>query len=299
VAMDRRLTMLTPGRVWASTYELRLYPWLVAENMISDYPILGIGPGRFYQSFPQYRPDIDPGPLWRRYAHENAHNYYLQVAAEMGLVGLLMLLAFIAWTLCRANWRDPIAGAAGLAFLAVAVVSLLQHPLLEEPLFFGFLAVAALVPAVGEKAPSIRWPASQRRPIFALAAGLLALLAVVHVVQAWGKIPGNLESGIYGIEKADREFRWTSGLAVIKRENLAEQLALEFKAHNPDVSTHPLTVTVEQDGERLAGLELDDHDWHPVTVQLHGDKAIAIRVSRTFRPPGEVRELGVAVSGLP
>ncbi len=296
-AVDQKLSTVTLGRVWASISELRLYPWLVSTNMIRDFPILGIGPGRFYQSFSEYPPGIDPGPLWQSHPHENAHNYYLQIAAEMGLAGLLILLVFVVWTIARADWREPIPAAAGIAFAGVAIVSLLQHPLLEEPIFFGFVVVAAMVQSI--RGPSVSLGTLVRRRSVQVVAVCLVLLFAAHVVHAWGRMPVRFDSGIYDLEKGEREFRWTSGLALLKRQSFPSPLMLEFKAHNPDVLTNPLIVTVEQNQRQVGRLELRDHEWHRLKLELKADDVLAIRPSRTFQPVGDWRKLGVAVAGLP
>ncbi len=298
-AVDQKVSTVTSGRVWASTAELRLYPWLVSLKMIRDFPILGIGPGRFYQSFSEYPPGIDPGPLWRSHPHENAHNYYLQIAAEMGVAGLLLLLTFVAWTFRRANWGEPISAAAGMAFAGVAIVSLLQHPLLEEPLFFGFVIIAATVPSIRASEASTSLSALVRRRPVQLVAGCLFLLFAVHLAHAWGKMPLRFDSGIYGVEKGDKEFRWISGLGLLKRESLPSPLVLEFKAHNPDIQVNPLVVTVEQRRKPIGRLEIRDHAWHPLTLKTKPGEVVALRTSRTFQRVGDWRELGVAVAGLP
>ncbi len=298
-AVDQKVSTVTSGRVWASTAELRLYPWLVSLKMIRDFPILGIGPGRFYQSFSEYPPGIDPGPLWQSHPHENAHNYYLQIAAEMGVAGLLILLAFVAWTLRRANWGEPIPAAAGIAFGAVAIVSLLQHPLLEEPLFFGFVVVAAIVPSTRASDSSTSLSTLVRRRPVQLVAGCLFLLFVVHLAQAWGKMPSRFDSGIYEVEKGEKQFRWTSRLALLKRESFPSPLVLEFKAHNPDIQVNPLIVMVEQRRGPIGKLEIRDHEWHPLTLKMKPDEVVVIRTSRIFQAAGDWRKLGVAVAGLP
>jgi len=68
----------------------RLGAWKVTGRMISDFPILGSGLGTYRHAFPVYRPTAMP----LNFAH--AHNDYLELASDAGLVGAALLLGFLA-----------------------------------------------------------------------------------------------------------------------------------------------------------------------------------------------------------
>ncbi len=59
----------------------RLAHWVAAQRMWEQSPWLGVGPGNYAQVYPQVRL-----PQWEE-ALGHAHNIYLNVAAETGLVG--------------------------------------------------------------------------------------------------------------------------------------------------------------------------------------------------------------------
>jgi O-antigen ligase len=63
-----------------------------ALNIFKDYPILGVGPGNYGGLMQDYYPDQAKGA--RKHLH--AHNTYLEVLAEMGILGLLSLLWILA-----------------------------------------------------------------------------------------------------------------------------------------------------------------------------------------------------------
>jgi O-antigen ligase len=85
----------------AGTVEhVRSRQWLAipTTRMWLDHPWLGVGPGHFDHRFPKYRPveiQVRPG---------RAHNDYLNLLADWGLVGGLILLAGIT-LLGHATWR--------------------------------------------------------------------------------------------------------------------------------------------------------------------------------------------------
>ena len=94
------------ARKFALGFNGRIPLWMTAISMFVDAPILGHGPhtfGLFYLDY-LHRLEIpawisvDPRPLsW-------AHNVYLQVLAEQGIMGALALVALITFATCLA-WR--------------------------------------------------------------------------------------------------------------------------------------------------------------------------------------------------
>jgi putative inorganic carbon (HCO3(-)) transporter len=79
----------------------RVAHWQAARQMWSDHPWFGVGAGNYEPVYSQYAL-----PLWP-VALGHAHNYYLNVAAEAGVVGLATyillwgLAVFGAWRGCR------------------------------------------------------------------------------------------------------------------------------------------------------------------------------------------------------
>jgi O-antigen ligase len=68
----------------------RLAHWEAALAMLADHPLLGVGIGNYVPVYPAYAVPGWKDPLG------HAHNQYLNVAAETGLVGLAAYLIFLA-----------------------------------------------------------------------------------------------------------------------------------------------------------------------------------------------------------
>lgn len=89
---------------------LRLVVWDLAKKLFSENPVWGIGFQGFYFA-------SDGLPL------RNVHNYFLQTAAEQGIVGIVLLALFFikaawsGWRLYRAG-GSPFSRGLGLGFLA-------------------------------------------------------------------------------------------------------------------------------------------------------------------------------------
>lgn len=76
----------------------RLDLWTIAARMIADHPIRGIGSGQFQTASVHYL--LQPGALERGdlilVKPKVAHNTYLNITAELGIVGGLLFLAIVA-----------------------------------------------------------------------------------------------------------------------------------------------------------------------------------------------------------
>ena len=71
--------------------DTRVLRWQAASRMLADNPVLGVGPGGFRQEYAAagHNAEIDEQtPV--------AHNMFLEVAAELGVPGFALLIAFVA-----------------------------------------------------------------------------------------------------------------------------------------------------------------------------------------------------------
>jgi O-antigen ligase len=149
--------------------------WRVAWDAARSRPVVGIGAGGFGQRWLAARR--------QPFAFRDAHNLYLETLAELGVVGLALLLAAFAAP-ALAAWRaraHPLAPAA-----TGGLVAYLAHAALDWDWEMPAVTIAALVCAVAALAlarPPLarapRWPA--RAAGLAVAAALAAL-AVVGLV---------------------------------------------------------------------------------------------------------------------
>jgi putative inorganic carbon (HCO3(-)) transporter len=75
--------------------------WTVGWRMVEDHPVRGVGAGNFKTSSIHYL--LEPGAIKRDEfiidTPKVAHNMYLQVLAELGIVGLSLFLAILAFSL--------------------------------------------------------------------------------------------------------------------------------------------------------------------------------------------------------
>lgn len=284
----------------------RLSLWGAAWRMIEARPIAGIGIGRYFKDVSAYASEeaqlIHP--------QENAHNYFLQLAAEAGLPALAAFLALVAAT-TSASWhrvralspagRHLVCGALAGTF-AFLVTCLTGHPLLLREGQYAFWVLLALSGAAAITGPA---PASSawRRGWLALA--LVALLAwmpwrVRAEIAAvdLSKHP----AGLFDVEAATdgSSFRWTQARATFHVPADSTRVSLSIRSLAPV----PQDVVVTLDGHPVDRLRLDDHVWRPLHYVLprHGGgqrfRRLELSISPTWRPPDDGRDLGVMLRGL-
>ncbi len=166
-----------PGRVSGDAKRLEL--WRSAGEIISDYPVLGVGTGMFGRAVRTYR---DPALADSRLS--TSHNLILNTTAEIGVLGLAIIAA-LALVLLRhwwINWRGISDPASRLrlevvyaALAGVAVQSLFDNFMMTAvvSLFLVLLAYSVAIRQTSPDAPSNLTQSINR------AAGVLLLVLMV------------------------------------------------------------------------------------------------------------------------
>ena len=120
----------------------RLWFWRVGVDAALDHPILGVGAGRFAGAGldAAMRSQVIPG----RAADAQAHNIFVQLAAECGIPLALAAAAALALWLVRA-WRATSRSTDAMAIIALTL-PILIHANLEHPLgYLYFLGLLGLL----------------------------------------------------------------------------------------------------------------------------------------------------------
>lgn len=102
----------------------RIEMWRAATNTISEHPFLGVGLGNYSLA-------IKPSAEYRDPIY--AHNLFLDIAAETGIVNALLFLALLltsAYALFKQSRKSPF-----FLWPAVSIVIFTAHSLVETPLY--------------------------------------------------------------------------------------------------------------------------------------------------------------------
>lgn len=162
--------------------------WESAVDANATDPLLGIGPGTFEFWWARDNPLVGTDGLFVR----DAHSLYLETLAELGIVGLVLIVGVVGFVLAigsaRAIKRRPgstpvlAAATAGAAAFATAAAVDWAWELTVLPVSFLLLAAVILGRDTGRHADED--PADTPKPRLALRGGLVALAAGALIVVA-------------------------------------------------------------------------------------------------------------------
>jgi hypothetical protein len=96
--------------------------WAVGRSIVSAHPLLGGGAGTFGRFWFAARPTAPAGAL-------DAHNLYLETLAELGPLGVVLLIVFLGIPLARARAAartTPLGAAAAAAYIGFLVHALVD-----------------------------------------------------------------------------------------------------------------------------------------------------------------------------
>jgi len=230
-----------------SVYRLELFA--IALKMLAAFPFMGVGQGNFLplSSVPSH---ISAA------GYENAHNYFLQTAAELGLAGLIGFTLVFTVPYVVSKDRRTLTPAF-LAVIAIFMGNIYSHPLLiRENLFL----LAVFVALLYSQATEIRFappPAkSQTLSVFVNASVLLSIfcfcyLALHEVAQSFTRSPFVKGSQCFKVnDKLDDG--WMSGSLIIKIPLNAKLLRIIVDKNQPDAIAYPLSavLTITDDHRR-------------------------------------------------
>jgi O-antigen ligase len=128
-AAGSTLAMIDVGELWRVGTLGRVAIWRASVAIACDHWALGVGLGGFGDYFPRYRLD----DYYTRYPH----NFVLEIAAELGVVGLVAILGFLMAALAQPLSRFAAARRSGAvpslrwAVIMVASAMLLVHGLVD------------------------------------------------------------------------------------------------------------------------------------------------------------------------
>lgn len=274
----------------------------LALEVWGQHPMFGVGLGAFRHWVAPYAESLGLGlHAWS----DNPNNFYLGVAAELGLMGLLALL----WGLASWRWRDGSTRTERLAVVVLAVLLIFgPHLDFDE---VALLAAFSFASAVRLRTASTAltgdgffvWHRS-------LGQALTAIAAVLVVIAVFIKSSG-LPHGFYlwEMDESRQLVRWTArgarAIFVCDGGNeLARFATVNVRAHASSLVSAPLRVKLLTQREELR--ELDIATSEKVALQLSCGALpwilVRLEVDRIWVPRlvglgADSRALGVQVWG--
>jgi O-antigen ligase len=202
---------------------VRLELTRTAFNMLASRPIFGIGTGQFYARSGEFSsPELLA--LFPPARNENAHNNFLQILAELGIVGFVAFMWVLALAARRAIARlrsdGPALVGTAAGMTAFLITCLGGHPLLIPEVSASFWLALAILSTAERRYHPVTHPAGQlvtRRRLQRLAATIAAVLIATLPVRARQQIAGsNFEHVGIGLSRWHRtednlQYRTQSG----------------------------------------------------------------------------------------
>jgi len=179
-APDYRTTIFHPefSDHWQATYAgkdvstvERFYRWIAGVRMVADRPLTGFGPATFYSAYrtytiPAYKTWVSNNP-----DRSTVHNYFLLMAVEQGVPGLLLFLLLFGAILYYAErlyhrekdvWCRSLAAGIGIVAVMLGVVNFWSDLIETDKIgSLFFLSIAVLL--ILDRRPSFRGTTNVQR----------------------------------------------------------------------------------------------------------------------------------------
>lgn len=307
----------SPRFLMGYVQEHRVPVWSAAGRTFLDHPVLGIGPGLLYRHLGSYYP---PGGDGWRPAQENAHNQFLQLAAETGGVGLTAFLLLVGWTLLPAFRRESGATSTsrllGMGLLCYLASALSGHPLLlSRQVFMFWGAMGCLAVLTGTPGQDRTGSRGKLKGMAMFSILLLAMPAAFFLqprqrpCAATSNSSQDLQydfaAGFHALEESDgREWRWMKSWGELRLCNHGEmhkdaRLVLEMAS-----LAGPRTLHLSRPGRETVVLDIAPTAFTYILPPMDippGGTSIILEARPGATVPGtrEERALSIAIFGSP
>ncbi|MCD6326585.1 O-antigen ligase family protein, partial [bacterium] len=314
------------------TYVLRhrLHQWSEALRMCRQFPLTGVGLGAYIIELPNFYA-VNKGQM---FIIDTAGNLFLQVASELGFMGLLLLLCFgivvlenvfNSFRVCihRAySAGRELLGCVGLGILVASFLFLFgAHTVFFEYNYLMAISVAVLLawkthPIEAQdshskaRARSIIHRSFVAVPvIIVMGIFLVQSLGPLSIEQRRQDVGWQFEYGLYRKELWDNRFPfwWTQQESQMRVPVQGSILAFSVFCAHPDADERPVVCRVSIDGQMRGRAELTRDRWRrlkvPVNAPIGSEIVFNVAVDRTFCPcvednTADDRDLGVAIANI-
>jgi hypothetical protein len=265
---SRRLDSLSDlGGMMGSRFEI----WSAVINMFSAYPLMGVGEGEFYRLSSNI--SFARSEFLQLNKGENAHNYFLQVLAENGLVGIAVFaLAFILPF--RAIQEKFLALPAAIGIIGLFLGNIFAHSfLVRENLLLGAILLGLLYALKNQSSEEYAInqackvsPIAKRATslVFGLSI-LLALGAAWEIYSSFGHQPFKAGADCFVKELPLYKDGWTSGAWGERFPKGAKEVELTMIPHRQQLDKRPLSVRVDilswEAGRGNVPISTVNHEW--------------------------------------
>jgi O-antigen ligase len=263
------MATLHPGRynTTSGSINARLIMVKAGVQLFRQAPVFGIGITRFYGASAAY---IEPNEARVvGYKRENAHNNFIQVAAEQGLVGLGAMLWWLAVLLVpgtRAQMSSPTASRGALLVAIVACVGtwMAGHPLLVPEFAFVFWFYCGILTAMTPEPLASR----PRWFVWVLVASVLVSIAPRAYDARNAVYLEHRGFGLSALWLHDDQQRYREAGAFFAIYLPATGRPVDVPVRRAPGAPDPLLVDVRIGGRIIETVAVGSDAWQTVSIQL-------------------------------
>jgi O-antigen ligase len=220
-----------------------------AIKIFTMFPLLGIGLGEFYRQASNHEL-TNSYYLSIEQNGENAHNYFLQILAENGLIGFLLFALMVFYPLWKAKNIKPLIPAL-IALGAIFASNLYGHSMLvRENLFLATVFIALmyawLTPDnIKSSSPLYGLKFNKNKSSIVLTAGIVIVLffTINETIQTFRRFPFSIDTQCFKSKKIQPD-GWTSGIVEMPLPAAAIGMNFKVTAMQPAQMKTPLSATL-------------------------------------------------------
>ncbi len=255
-----------------ASFQARIEYWRISLDVMRDYPIFGVGPDKLYDVTPKY---MSPGSLKliTTTRMDNAHNWFLNIGANYGLISMFFLLAILAVALFYSashlkniSTSGVVAVSASVAFISMFIDGIVS---LEQPgigiwlyLFAGVAVASGLVQADNPNQRASATGSGFSSHLVALRFASLALSFLLFVSCF------TLSQRIYfdGVLRTNVQTALLNKATAQTLSNI-ELATIELRSE-PEYSTQALQpLAALGDASKIDSISKEVYDYYPKSIQ--------------------------------
>jgi LPXTG-motif cell wall-anchored protein len=304
--------------------------WKAAGCMIKDYPLTGVGIGAFIIELPNYA-RLHEFPLRTT---DSAENYFIQVFAELGIIGLFFAL-WIFWLifkrmkkgfsqyLSRDRWKYMQIGVS-CGIISMFLIFFVHTFIGSYELKYTFWLLVGMLFIMNRSEREAESKVSFSKKFRFISLGVVLIftcfqlwnsthsLSLEHRTEMLGL---DQSFGFYDTEttKTGNEFRWSKKNSALSIKIEKPVMEIPLMASHPDIRGKPVKVKIYlikdffREERLLAEIVLTESSWKsvecPVPYEIDSQVILLFKVSRIWNPweiskAPDTRNLGIALGEI-
>jgi O-antigen ligase len=282
----------------------RLDRWKIALRIINDFPLTGSGIGTYMRLAPSYYLSLKQDNQLikkhnQKWSKNNAHNYYLQLWAEIGSIGLILFFSILICvykiglnvSFLQDKKKPQICGLL-LGLSAYLITMITSHPLIisKHQFLFWFIISAIVLSCADRKEKFMN--SKIGTIVLSLPVVLLVVLLPGYILNAKTieEIEGvHYEYGFYEKEKFEkRNVRWTMKMSGSKEFAKTDILGIQVFAMPEEISEENFYLDIFINNTQIDRVYFQETGFKRLYYHIPGIKnhvyLLRTMANKTFNP---------------